>query len=205
MLGTNCPYVSLPPGTIEAILHAVNRRKPLTADDLSELDGWLAVEWAQALRRARIQPLTNTDVKDFNKAHQAFVDIIERLQDRALPPPRIPTNSEADWESWSEKYEQFGYIRGRRNNCDWLLIGALLALYEFVTEASSSGAQEDGPTMRYLETALKHLTPYAPAELRSYFQPPQKDALRKQLPSLKRLALRQATRTITHRLNATRE
>lgn len=196
------PPASLPPGTIEAILVAANCSKPLSPDDVAALEEWLAAEWAQALRRVRRKPLTKADVDAFDKAHRAFADLIESLQDRVLAPPTIPPASEADWAGWKELYGQFGYSRGRRESRDWILIGALLALYETVSGASASAAQKDGPTLRYLRAALSHLAPYAPDDLRNYFLSPEHDALRRQLPGLDRLALRQAKRKLGRILEA---
>jgi len=176
--------------------------KSLSPGRLAALDEWLTAEWTQALHRARRKPLTKVDMAAFDKAHQAFNDVIEDLQDRVLPPPCIRPESEADWVGWKELYEQFGYSRGRRESRDWTLIGALLALYEKASDASASAAQEDGPTLRYLRVTLKHLSAYAPDDLRSYFQAPKQDALRKRLPDLNRLSLRQAKRNLTKILEA---
>jgi len=177
-------------------LTVANHGEQLSSHHLAALDEWLAAEWAQALSRAQRKPLTKLDVVAFDKAHKAFADVIESLQDRVLAPPTIPPESEADWSRWKELYEQFGYSRGRRESRDWILIGALLALYETVSGSSASGAQEDGPTLRYLRAALSHLAQYAPHDVRSYFRSPEQDALRRQLPGLKRLALRQAGRKL---------
>lgn len=187
----------LPAETLETILAAANCRTPFAPNVMAGLDRWLSEEWSRAIRRARTKPLTRADVELLDKAYREFLAVIDKLQDRTLPPPRIPmSNGTTEWDDWRAIYEAFGFIRGRRESCDWILIGALLALYETVTDKPASAAQTNGPTMRFLVSALAVLATQAPRDVRSNFAAPTANTLRHQLPSLRRLSLWHANRKL---------
>jgi hypothetical protein len=183
--------------TLETIIGAANCCKILTAEKIAGISDWLEDEFERAVSRARKKPLAKTDVDRLSKTYRKFCDVIESLQDRTLPPPRVPvSNGSTAWEEWEEIYEQFGCIAGRRESSDWLLIGALLALYETLSGKPASASQANGPTMRFLVSALNELALYAQPDIRSNFEPPKANALKHQLPGLNRLALRQAKRQL---------
>ena len=142
---------------------------------------------ARAVCRARAKPLTRDDVDRLASAHDRFLSVIAELQDRDDPPDPMPRSESGAtrWSNWIAANQIFGFKRGRRESSDWRLIGALLALYETVSGVDASAAQADGPTMRYLATALAALADYAPADARNHFHPPNVEALRKQLPELR--------------------
>lgn len=191
------PPAALPPATVEAILTAASPSTRLSPTQEEAVSGWLSEEWNRAIRRARTEPLSRDDVNRFDRAYASFRAVIEDLQNRTLAPPRIPApNGTTAWDDWREIYEQFGFIGGRGQSADWLLIGALLALYETVSGRAASASQPSGPTMRFLDSAMREMANHAPPELRSYFACPKVDALKKQLPGLNRLALWHAKRQL---------
>lgn len=187
---------------LDAIVREANCPKSLPPNTIEIIRNWLTEELKESIRRARRKPLTRSDVERFKKVYRKFSDVIEDLQDRTLSPPRIPfSNGLTAWDEWIEKYEHFGFIGGRRDSSDWLLIGALLAFYETLSHKTASAAQVNGPTRRFLFKAFEELAAYVPEDLRSNFVPPNAEALKRQLPRLNLLALRQAKRSLAKAIN----
>lgn len=121
--------VGLSKKTLETIIGAANCYKILSPEKIPGISDWLEAEFERAVSRARKKPLAKSDVDRLSKTYRKFCDVIESLQDRTLPPPRVPvSNGSTAWGEWQQKYEQFGWIAGRRDSSDWLLIGGLLAL-----------------------------------------------------------------------------
>lgn len=111
-----------------------------------------------------------------------FRKAIADLQGSDDPPPVIPVSESGwtEWDHWLIGHRHFGFRRGRPDGTDWRLMAALLALYETVSGHKASAAQADGPTMRFLESALRAL-----ADAGNQFAPPNAEALRKQMPELR--------------------
>ena len=196
----NCdpPAVDLDPATLVAIVAAANPRTALSDQTIEALRGWLAQSMTLAIRRARATPLGKGDVDRLEAAYLRFRNVIDDLQDRDDPPPLIPVaDGSTDWEHWLIGHQHFGFKRGRKASSDWRLVGALLALYEALSGKRASAAQANGPTMRFLETALHTLADHAPAETHSNLGPPTADALKQQLPHLRDFAMRQAARQLS--------
>lgn len=195
----NCepPAIDLSRSTIEAIATAANPLTALSDQTIEALRGWLAQSMTLAIRRARARPLSKSDVDRLEAAYLRFRTVLDDLQDRDDPPPLIPVaDGSTDWEHWLIGHEHFGFKRGRKASSDWRLVCVLLALYEALSGKRASAAQPNGPTMRFLETALQTLADHAPAETRSNFGPPKADALKQQLPHLRDFAMRQAARQL---------
>lgn len=202
MPDSNKPFL-LPVQTVTAVQAATGRSDALPPEMLESFRHWLSAEWQGAVRRSSQMNLTKADVDTFYKHYRAFCAAIEKLQNRVLPPPRIPTSGGLTaWDDWRETYEQFGYVRGRREAHDWLLIGALLAVRHIAIGEEIPAAPGKGPWMRYLKIALGELAAYAPAEAGSYFAAPKASTLAQQIEGLKRLSIRQASRQLIKVLEA---
>jgi hypothetical protein len=188
----------LPTAVVAEILTAADPSYALPAHLAEPIRLWLSQEREAAVRRSNKVPLTKADVERLERAYRDFSEAIGSLQNRTLPPPLIPTSDgRTAWDDWREIYEQFGYVRGRPESSDWLLIGALLALYETVSGRSPSGAQVNGPTMRFLRPALAALAEQAPDDARSNFEAPTAEALKRQLPRMEKLSLWHAKRRLS--------
>lgn len=188
--------VSLPLATIEAIVTAANANAALSPESMERLRGWLSDQMTSAIRRARTRRLTKDDVKDLEDAYRVFRATINGLQDRTLPPPCIPEEWVAALDEWREIYQQFGRDRGAPPTRDWLLIGALVALYEAVSGEDAVVSADRNPTMQFLDAALSELVEHAPPELRNKLDWPNGEALKKQMPGLRRAAIHVAGRRL---------
>ena len=177
------PPASLPHETIERIIAAAKPDANLPAETVEALRGWLFDALAGAVRRAAAIPLTRTDVAKLERAYLRFAYIIDTLQDRDDPPPRLPVreSGETEWESWIAGVSVFGFRQVRIGSTDWRLIAQLLAFYETVSGKPASAAQPDGPTLCFLETVMEELASQAPASAASHFAVPEQEALKKQL------------------------
>lgn len=188
---------SLPRSVIEAICAAANARAPMPDGSIEKLHQLLADAFAKAVRRAFATPLTMADVERVEAAYRRFWTVLEELQDRDAPPPRVPvSDGSTDWEHWLTGHQYFGFKRGRRAKSDWRLIAALLAIYEAISGKRASAAQASGPTTAFLKTALHELAEQAPEEVRSHFTPPKAEALKHQLPRLRRSAMRKVSQDV---------
>lgn len=187
MSQTKTPAVRLPANSVKAILSAAGATGALTPKMVEGTRQYLSDAFARASRRAMAVPLTSGDVDNLKRAYTSFRDTIECLQDRDVPPPPIPRteSGETAWDQWLEDCDLYGSRVGRPKGCDWQLITSLLALYETVSGRRASGAQESGPTMRYLEAAVRILAEHAPTDRQKAFIAPSQGALRQQLPTLR--------------------
>jgi len=146
---------------------------------------WLARSFDRATRCAQRKdakiPLTQKDVDRLERVYGRFRQVVDSLQDRDYPPPLIPKAGKVtDWEHWIGSTNG-GFKRGRDAQYDWTLIGSLLELYEAMTDRRASGADERGPTMLFLDATLGAFAELADPAIRSYFQSPSADALRREL------------------------
>ena len=190
-------------GTINTIILAANPPMLLSPETTDVLRRWLAREMACAFRRAHTSRLTSADIDKFEMAYRRFCLVIEELQDRDDPPPRVPvSDGSTDWEHWMSGHQHFGFKRGRRQTSDWRTIGKLLALYETLSGKKASAAQRDGPTMRFLRIALPVIAHHAPADAPNNFTVPTADALKQQLPRLRKFALPTNIRRIANIINS---
>lgn len=146
------------------------------------LANWLGQGMERAIDRKRRKPVPQKDVARLEHAYLAFSKIVDELQDRADPPPIIPTKDcQTEWEYWINTQRAFGSKGGAPEKVAWPLIGELIALYEVASYRRASASQSHGPTMRFLRTAMSEVAICAPSEMRSYFQAPTNGSLRKNL------------------------
>lgn len=146
---------------------------------------WLEESLENAVCRVRAKPLSQKDVYRLDRAYLRFRYVIQDLQDRQYPPPLIPTKEcQTDWDYWLTTHRAIQSKLGPSYKVDWQLIGELIALYEVTSKRNASGSKAGGPTMHFLDAALKELQNYVPVKERSYFQAPGIGVLRENLDNL---------------------
>ncbi len=176
---------ALPAASVHAILDVARQPIPRTPAIIDALSQWLSDWMVHAIQRGGAKPLTMQDVNRLDGAYRRFHEVVQELQDRRNPPPKIPCiDLKTDWEFWITTNKAIGFKRGRPESVDWQLIGELIALYEAISPTPASASQENGPTMRFLKRSLQELEKHAPPADGSNFQCPKVGALR---PQLKRL------------------
>lgn len=191
------PPHPLSAASTKAILDAARPPAPPSPELIEGARRWLEAKLEQAIKRGSAQPIVTKDVDRLENAFRRFQAVIESLQDRDNPPPRIPVSEgTTDWDHWLIEYRHFPFKRGRRPSADWKLIGTLLALYEVTSGRRASAAQPNGPTSRFLVAALGELARHAPANLRTHFDPPNADALKQQLARRRRLDISRETKKL---------
>lgn len=178
----------LPIETVNAVWRAALPNRVPSERQAQVVGEWLARSVDKAERNAardKKVALTRKDVNKLESAYTHFQTMLLSLQDRDYPPPMIPeTDGVTDWQYWIGS-NNLDFKRGRDAEYDWALIGSLLQLYEAITGNNASGADERGPTMRFLDDALEALAQFATPESRLTFQSPSGDAVDRELKKLR--------------------
>lgn len=172
--------------TVEAILAAAGRSESVPAETIEGLREWLGAALERALWRLDQAPLTKPEVRQLRGAFDKLQRLAEPLRHRTDPPPRIDIRR---WEEWFGAQDA-DRKRGRPNECDWILIGDLLAIYEVISGLTASGthsehSEGDNPTRTYLKTALGLLKSEMPIDSGIRFHVPSHDSLIDQLPKIR--------------------
>jgi hypothetical protein len=200
------PPCLVPIASVKAILDAARPAESPPPEKIEATRLWLEKTLARAIKRASAKPIVMKDVERLEIAFRRFQAVIESLQDRDNPPPRVPiSHGTTDWDHWLVEYHHFPFKRGRRPGTDWKPIGALLALYEVTSGRRASAAQPNGPTMRFLDASLGELAGRAPADLQSHLDPPSADALKQQLARRRRLDISRETKKLDDALRTKRQ
>ena len=171
----------LPTTTVEAILAAIPHGRGLSPQMIEKLSRWLRRESDRAIQHFKPR-LTMDDVRELDGACANLRAVIEKLQDRTVPPP-LHTES-ANFkalEEWADLCLVFGFKLGPTEGRYWELIFALLGLYQFASASPKPTVKANNSTMRFLEQALSELANAVPTDFRKCFTSPEQGALRKQL------------------------
>lgn len=177
----------LPIETVNAVWRAALPNCAPSERQAGVVGEWLArtLERAEhyATRTKRV-PLTRKDVDRVESAYRRFRAVLNSLQDRDYPPPTIPErDGVTDWEFWIGS-NNLDFKRGSDAKFDWTMICALIELYEAITGRNASGAGE-GPTMRFLHSALELLSRHAVSGTHHAFQVPSVDAVERELKEMR--------------------
>jgi hypothetical protein len=178
----------LPIETINAVWRAALPNCIPSERQAKAVGEWLARTLERAERdaaRVKKVSLTRKDVDRVESAYKRFQVTLLSLQDRDYPPPMISETSGAtDWEHWIGSNNP-DFKRGRDPEYDWVMIGALLQLYEAITGNDASGADVGGPTIKFLDDALEALSRLAAPESRHGFHSPSGDGVDRELTKLR--------------------
>lgn len=179
----------LPIETVNAIWKAAASGSVPSARQMEVARAWLSRVFDRATQRAmrgtRV-PLTRKDVDRLDAAYRRFRAVLISLQDRDYPPPLIPIrDGVTDWEYWIGS-NNLDFKRGRNSKYDWAMIGSLLELYEAITHKVASGADAEGPTMRFLHVTMEAFAANDP-DARHAFQCPSSDAVQDELRDLREM------------------
>ena len=112
--------------------------------------------------------VTQAEADALEKAQARLRQLVEELQDRANPPPRLtpypstPNDKSTALDLWLTPY-RFPGLPGRRAAYDWQWIARLLAFYELAfgreVKASPKGENQrkPHPALRFLNAALREV------------------------------------------------
>lgn len=93
------PPYPLSAASAKAILDAARPAEPPPFETIEVVRRWLETILGRAIKRANAKPIVMKDVDRLETAFRKFHAVVESLQDRDNPPPRVPVSEGTnDWE-----------------------------------------------------------------------------------------------------------
>lgn len=173
--------IHVPAATVEAILAAIPNHQPQSPQMIEKLSRWLGRKADRAILHFKPR-LTMDDVDELDRACRELRRVVEKLQDRRIPPPLHTENTAfKELEEWADLGQVFGFKLGPGEGKYWDLTFALLGLYEFASAKPGFTVKANSATMRFLQAALGELAKLVPPEARKCFSLPEQGTLKKQL------------------------